>query len=522
MSWLTVSRFGANLWRAWRSLPAKLGLPTRRLVLEVLEGRLCPSGGYLLVSSFDTDSVLRYDETTGAFAGAFVPTKSGGLRQPMGVAFGPDHNLYVASGLEADQGTGHRDVLRYNGTTGAFIDDFADQNQLQSPRGILFGPDGNLYVADGFADAVVRYNGTTGAFMDNFVPPGSGGLSHPGGMVFGPDGSSDGKLDLYVGNNFDHKILRYDGTTGAFKGIFASSGALNTVTGLAFGPDGNLYVANANFTNSGTFPAGNIVRFEGPGGPSPGALLGTFVSAGSGGLSTPDAGLLFGPDGSNDGKLDLYVASAVASFGAADGKVQFVAAPGTSEVLRYDGTTGAFKGAFAAGDSGGLEFPTFMTFTETNPTTLNYEGLVPATTSSPGPALALAQPATDGPTSSSTSAAPPLLIPALNCPTNMLAFPAQAAPPAGTTGGPILLSSPTFPGSFPPPPAAENDSTAPVRLPGRRAGVSAALLDQAGGGGAYFAVGGIVCLDVFTTLNLFGNTASTSDKDIHGPYTTCP
>jgi hypothetical protein len=51
---------------------------------------------------------------------------------------------------------------------------------------------------------------------------------------------------------------------------------------------------------------------------------------------------------------------------------RFVAAPGTSVVLRYDGTAGAFKNVFVAGDSGGLQFPMFMTFTETNPTTLNY------------------------------------------------------------------------------------------------------------------------------------------------------
>jgi hypothetical protein len=42
------------------------------------------------------------------------------------------------------------------------------------------------------------------------------------------------------------------------------------------------------------------------------------------------------------------------------------------------------------------------------------------------------------------------------------------------------------------------------------------------GGGAYFAPGGTGCLDVFTGLNLFGNTASTSDNNIHGSYTLCP
>ena len=84
--------------------------------------------------------------------------------------------------------------------------------------------------------------------------------------------------------------------------------------------------------------------------------------------------MLFGPDGRNDGQLDLYVTSAVGSSVPDHGKLKLIAAPGTSEVLRYDGTTGAFLDTFVAPDSGGLSFPTFMTFTETDPTTLNYDG----------------------------------------------------------------------------------------------------------------------------------------------------
>jgi hypothetical protein len=45
--------------------------------------------------------------------------------------------------------------------------------------GIAWGPDDNLYVATQNTAGVQRYNGTTGAFMDDFVPPGSGGLTAP-------------------------------------------------------------------------------------------------------------------------------------------------------------------------------------------------------------------------------------------------------------------------------------------------------------------------------------------------------
>jgi hypothetical protein len=44
---------------------------------------------------------------------------------------------------------------------------------------------------------------------------------------------------------------------------------------------------------------------------------------------------------------------------------------------------------------------------------------------------------------------------------------------------------------------------------------------QGVGGGVYFASGGVVCLDLFTSLNIFGNTASTSNNDVFGTFTIC-
>src|SRR5262245_4373885 len=343
----------------------------QRLRLEPLESRHCPSGGYLLVGSFDNNSVLRYDENTGAFVDQFDPHNHANLKNPAGGVFGSDGNLYVSSGIFLNN---NHKVLQYNGTTGAFQSVFASQN-ITSPRGVLFGPDGNLDVAngnecaDGDPASVERFDGSTGAFLDYFVAPASGGLEHPSYMVFGPDGQNDGNLDLYVAAGHEGAIYRYDGTTGAFKGVFvtAASGGLDAPFGMVFGADGNLYVASGNwFTSSngpfytGDFPPGAVLRFEGPSGPNPGAFLGTFVAGGSGGLASPN-GILFGPDG------DLYVASsALAGHGA------LPARPGTSQVLRYDGTTGAFLGTFVTPDSGGLRFPTFLTFTETDPTTLAY------------------------------------------------------------------------------------------------------------------------------------------------------
>jgi secreted PhoX family phosphatase len=68
---------------------------------------------------------------------------------------------------------------------GDFIDVFvsSESGGLGSPDGMLFGPDGNLYVASDSTDEVLRYDGVTGAFIDVFV---SGGGCLPS-AEFGPN-----------------------------------------------------------------------------------------------------------------------------------------------------------------------------------------------------------------------------------------------------------------------------------------------------------------------------------------------
>lgn len=362
------------------------------------------SGGYLLVANTDTNSVLRYDEVTGAPApspgntgATFVSKNSGGLSQPTALVLGPqDHNLYVTSGLFGGDpgGNGHPNaVLRYEGPTspdrstpGTFLDDFADSGQLTSPRGAVFGPDGNLYVADGTGTndgTVAVYDGRTGTFLRDFVPRGADGLAHPGGIVFGPDGKHDGKLDLYVASAFSDSILRYsfssDGTRGVPAPSTGNAGAtfvsanngLDHPYALTIGPDGNLYVAAVGLNGQ---PA--VLRFSGATGaalPSAGNSGAVFVAAGIGGMTAP-TGLIFGPDGTGDGRQDLYVASA-------DLQKSVKGLASTSTILRYNGVTGApapaqgYSGAtFIPANRGGLDNPGFLIFTETDPTTLAYTG----------------------------------------------------------------------------------------------------------------------------------------------------
>lgn len=350
----------------------------KRLCVESLEQRDCPSGVQLLISDWTEDKVLRYDATSGAFVDTFVTKHNGGLNDPIGLLFGPrDHNLYVSSGQFS--GTGQlRGVPRYDGSSGAFIDGFTEDERVRSPRGIIFGPDGNLYVADATIAAdgsvvgrVVRFDGETGAFMDDFVPAALGGLGRPGGLLFGPTGRNDGKFDLYVASSGNNRILRYDGTTGAFVSEFVSSasGWLDHETSLTFGPDGNLYVAN--------WAAGvghlAVLRFQGPNGTSPGSPM---PSAGNNGqtLSPPAEAACLRRSVFCLALMGMGTDTLTCTSPTRNTTAAMPWPRRTLALLNATTATGAFIDTFISVGSGGLREPFLLTFTETDPVTLAYTG----------------------------------------------------------------------------------------------------------------------------------------------------
>ncbi|MBX3414059.1 MAG: NHL repeat-containing protein [Pirellulales bacterium] len=261
----------------------------------------------LLITNWRGNSVLRYDDTTGAFLGELVASESGGLKRPIGLAVGPDGLLYV-SGSESDN------ILRYNLQTGAFVDEFVGSGPdgIDYPLSIHFGPDGHLYAGSFGTQSIRKYDGTTGAFLGTWATEpslndpldftfsstgqlfvsgyASGALYHfdaagnfvqklaeefgdsePWGITFGPDGN------LYAASYLLNGIGRLNGTTFEYIDTFVDEVTLAGPGSIAFGPDGNLYVANWNVNN--------VHRYDGV----TGTFLGEFVAKGSGGLFGPKA-----------------------------------------------------------------------------------------------------------------------------------------------------------------------------------------------------------------------------------------
>ena len=180
-------------------------------------------------------------------------------------------------------------IVRYDSTLGTFST-FATHPDMDGPAAMVYGPDGNLLVLCEFSHRVLRFNGTSGAFIDEFISSatlGAAGVSDPDDMELGPDGN------LFITGHFPETtddfsaIFKFSGTSAdTFLGDFATFGAIHHTHGLAFGPGGKLFLGDVD--------TGQVHRFDGLADPVPGTYLGPYVTTG-GFIAYGD--VAFTPDG---------------------------------------------------------------------------------------------------------------------------------------------------------------------------------------------------------------------------------
>ena len=288
--------------------PAQRGRPTGSRPLQV------SPGPELWVSGYDSEALHRF----GATSGDQRPPLPG-IAGAQSVQLGPD-GLYYVVAEKVNQ------VLRYrlDRLVDVFVGDDPgtsanEAGPLDGPTSAVFGPDGSLYVGSFHNDRVLRYDGQSGAYRGVFVRAGSGSLDGPdAGMTFGPDGH------LYVPSFHNDRVLRYDGGTGADLGGFVSprSGGLRNPRMLLFRPGGNLWVSS--------WGSNRILEFD-----STGGFLREIVSV------TRPTGFAVSPfDG------DLYVTS-----------------DQTNRVNRFDLLTGERVEIFVPA-AAGVDGATFLTFVD--------------------------------------------------------------------------------------------------------------------------------------------------------------
>lgn len=153
---------------------AYLGLfaPAGGVNLAVLDnatgGTYRPNGNLLVCvqSGTNANSVAEFDGTTGAYLGNFIGNGSGGLAGPFDVHFRAADVL--VSSINTDQ------ILRYDRNSGAFLGVFASINNF--PQQIAEAGNGNVLVANfgGTQQGVVELD-PAGNLVGVYNPPGAGG-----------------------------------------------------------------------------------------------------------------------------------------------------------------------------------------------------------------------------------------------------------------------------------------------------------------------------------------------------------
>jgi hypothetical protein len=286
--------------------------------LEQLESRVTPS--LMVATSFLDSAAYEFDAVTGALKATLVaPNSSALLSGPAGLTVGPDSNLYISSQFT-------NAILQYNlstNTLSTFIPSSvltpiaaANGDAQFAPAGLRFGPDGNLYVSLNGGQsatsggAVVRFNISTGAGGLSTTGTSSTvatGLIQPSGLAFGT--AAGDTASLYVSNSAANDVVKIANalsaspTSSTF--ITAGSSGMNFPSGLAWGPDGMLYVVDLGATSfQGNVlqfkPDGSFVKVVTPTGQGqPGNLLAQFPSDivfdGQGHFLTGNLGSAFPP-----------------------------------------------------------------------------------------------------------------------------------------------------------------------------------------------------------------------------------
>jgi len=279
--------------------------------------------GDLYVTQSASNTILRISDG-GSTIADFITPGDGGLFSPHGFVFTPDGDLLVSSrGFQGSNPGGTNAIKRYNGTTGAYIDDFASLPSDSRPSEVELeispqadpANDFEVYVCtDGLElapsdDTVygIDSSGTVAAFDD---PPFAADFRWSS-IALGID------TNVYVTSLELDNVFRWNSADGSYLGqfTFASPAQVNTPDDLAFSPvDTNMYVACQSSTQgvarldsvTGLF-LDRVVEFSsltgctfGPSNLDPGSAQDLYITWSAGQIHAYD-GVTFAPAGSTGG-----------------------------------------------------------------------------------------------------------------------------------------------------------------------------------------------------------------------------
>lgn len=222
----------------------------------------------------------------------FNNTNADGADPVVGLALGPDGNLYGATEYGGSGGLGTVFQFNTNGTL-ATLASFAFTNGSRGVTDLTLGPDGSFYGGTGFGGSSSNgtlYRITTNGALTTLASFAyTNGASPSGGLAFGPDGNLYGTT-LEGGSNGNGTVFRIT-TNGALTVLvnFNNTNGASPRAMLSLGPDGCFY---GTTQAGGTYDDGTVFRVTTNGDLT---TLAAFDSTNNG--AEPVAGLTLGPDG---------------------------------------------------------------------------------------------------------------------------------------------------------------------------------------------------------------------------------
>lgn len=261
--------------------------------------------------------------------------------------------LYITS-FNTDRILGYDTAGYYQTFPNDPVVTYGADSPLDQPTGVERGPDGNLYVSSFGTNQILKFDGQTGNYLGVFANT----ATHPMDTAFRPDGY------LYVventnsgGGNF---VARFDATTGAF--VDQLPGFLQSAQGIAFDSSDRLYVSDFNNRS--------VERFNSVSGGYETFIPSSIVNLPTGLAFTANGHLLVGNFGYD--RIDEFDADGLflGSFGTTraygvafspNGQL-YVGDGGTSSISQFDPQNGNSQSIFVGAFIGGLTAPGFMTF----------------------------------------------------------------------------------------------------------------------------------------------------------------
>ena len=220
---------------------------------------------------------------------AILSATGGSLDEPSGLAFGPSGNLWVAN-------NGNNTVVEFTPAQLAASGSPAPAVTLSSPHlnfpdGLVFDRLGDLWVANSEDSTVDEFTAAQLAASSSAAPAvilgpsADNGLDVPGGVAFDPAGN------LWVANNANNTVVEFTAAQLGGSGsptpaaiLSATGGSLDEPSGLAFGPAGDLWVANFGNDTVVEFTPGQLAAAGAPTGRHPHLDTGQQPGAGRPGL----------------------------------------------------------------------------------------------------------------------------------------------------------------------------------------------------------------------------------------------